>query len=241
MSEYDARAAPGMPEHGTGHDLREWGYGIACPRCGQWGIDHVDFGACGEQGDEGCAPARYPDQPPRGGLPGIRAQREYEANHPPLCGRGAPGVIDLASAVRYWRTTHRAAACLRCRAAFGGLPPLPDAAHDARLLPAADGAACAVCGVAAASADALGAICDGGRVLAAISGQRAGHNRAWLPTVHRRPQHVRTGCASSGAGYPRVLKFGDGLASNGLREALRMRVTCAHCRRAIAKAPALPA
>ena len=239
MSEHDARAVRGMPERRPGHDLRDWGHGIACPRCGQWGIDHIDFSDCGKQAGAGCAPARYPDQPLERALYGLRRRRAYEAHYPPLCGRDASGVIGLVSAIGGY-ATHVSAACRRCRAAFGALPRLPEAIHDARLLPAAGGAACAVCGVAAASADALGAICDGGRVLAAISGHRARRNRAWLPVAYRHALHVREGCSSSGL-WPAVLKFGDGQASDGQRQARRMRVTCGHCRRAIARSPALPA
>ena len=232
-------AVRGMPRHRPVHDLRIWGPGLACPRCGQWGVDHLGFRACGEIGDRGsCAPPRYPEWP-RGGLPSPRAERDYDRGNPPLCGDGPALWGLLARAMKSRKPEIPRAFCGRCRAAFGDLPRLPDRPHDARLLPAGDGAGCAACGVAAASADALGPVCDGGRVLETIAGRRAGRNRAWLAGTASRPLHARPGCG--GANEYSALSFADGLARAGGRTANRARITCVPCVRALARSPALPA
>lgn len=132
--------------------------------------------------------------------------------------------------------------CGECRSRFGLLPPLPPAVHDVRL-PASGGAACASCGIAAAGAEQLGAECDGGRALDAIRERRSGRSRVWLPHGYAsRPRHAEDGCAAVRAGSADgSLRVRGGVLTRGHWPAIRARITCIPCVRALAHAPALPA
>ena len=260
------KAARGMPEYRPAHDLRIWGHGLACPHCGQWGADHLDFGDCWKMdrdggdipppgragrrreipleklgdvflsaagakriGHDGCAPRRYPALPPPGFPPiALWSDVDYALICAPLCDRGGSwfryGKV-LALTARRRMAAAWSTECGRCLDAFGELPPLEDAIHDARLLPAG-GAACALCGVTAAGAEIFGGICDGGRYLREAAGRRARRHRAWLPAA-RRTRHAAGGCSAAprigpdpGAGVP-------------------ARITCARCVRGLGMAPLL--
>ena len=237
-------AAAALPPP-AGHDLRLWGPGLACPRCGQWGADHLGFGGCPQPGRKHagyCAPPSFPDAPAPAGAFG-----DFPVS---LCGKGpAPSVrVHMGRPHGEGGETHGSPArgwtdCGGCRDRFGDLPPLPPAAHDARLAPGGAGAACAACGLIAPAADGLGETCDGGLALAAIAARRSGATRAWLPGGYAsRPLHAGNGCAAARGHYWKQLRIAeDGVHHGTLPPALRARVTCIPCVRAFARAPAIPA
>ena len=226
--------AADLPPSAGGHDLRAWDGGLACPRCGQWGAEHLAFASCAEGTPRRglCAPARFPDAPPAG-------ERFSRDAVPPLCGGdGTPGLLHYGLPASPASKT----ACSACRSRFALMPPLPLAVHDVRL-PASSGAACASCGVIAAEARQLGAECDGGRALEAVRERRAGRSRVWLPDGYvARPRHAEDGCAAArSASGGAVLRIRRGALARGQRAAIRERITCIPCVRALAHAPALPA
>ena len=230
------------PAGGGRHDLRIWDGGLACARCGQWGAEHLAFSSCAEGTERPgglCAPSRFPDQAPDGIRGNFAREERFARSLSALCG-GERSPIGLASAMASLPAGRTR--CGECRARFGLLPPLPPAVHDVRL-PAAGGAACASCGIVAAGAEQLGAECDGGRALGAIRERRAGRSRAWLPHGYAsRPRHAEGGCAAARAGSPGgVLRIRRGVLTHRHREAIRARITCIPCVRALARAPALPA
>ena len=225
----------------AGHDLRIWGEGLACPRCGHWGVEHLYFEACGARAHaRWCAPDRFPDAAPPDPVPAAERER-FKRSHTALCGSGEypRGIFEF---LRARGAVQAQAGCAVCRSRFAALPLLPAIPHDARL-PRGGGAACATCGIAAADAPALGAACDGGRAIRAIANRRAGRSRPWLPEGYAsRRTHLEAGCRSPRArSREEAFLIGAcGLTFLG-RRLERARITCIPCVRALARQPAIPA
>ena len=206
----------GFPRLGE-HDLRAWGHGALCARCGERGATPGAFGPC-------VPPVAVPPAERRD--PVHAAAEPLRRGGPALCGEADPAW--LATLLRGRSFYASSVGCPDCLEAARGLPAWEGGAHDLRA-DGGGGVICPDCGIAAASAEDAGG-CAGSAPVEMLRFRNEGRGPfVGLPsgTLHA----PAGGCAHAEAD-PGFWRAADAPA--------RVRVTCLNCIRRAARRPRLP-
>ena len=204
----DCRAAiEAQPRLGP-HDLRKWGLGALCARCGERGGDPDTLGPC------------VPLRPPSSRSFRLHAACDpLDREGPVLCGAAAANRHATVTLLRIdtYATEVRCPDCLEV--AGRQLPAYASGPHDLRL--GGDGVICPVCGIAAATPEDAGG-CPGDAPVEMLHRRKSGGGRlaGTLSGIRHAPGG---GCRHA---PPADIGWGD--AADGSR---RFRVTCLNCLR----------
>ena len=196
------------------HDLRKWGQGALCARCGERAGDPDTLGPC----------VPPPPPSPRSFLPHAACD-PLDRDGPVLCGAAATR-RDIVTLLRIDAYVV-AARCPACLEAALLLSPYASGLHDLRL--GGDGVICPVCGIAAATPEDAGG-CPGDVPVEMLRRRNAGEGRlaGTLSGTRHAPGGGCRHAPPAGAGTE------WGTAAGGSR---RFRVTCLNCIRRAAGLP----
>ena len=205
----------GFPRLGE-HDLRAWGYGVLCARCGERGATPGAFGPC-------VPPPAVPSAERRDPVHAVADPLRREG--PALCGEPEP--VWTATLLRGRSSYAFSVGCPDCLEAARALPAWEGGAHDLRVH--GDGVICPDCGIAAASAENAGG-CAGSAPVEMLRFRNEGRGPfVGLPSETRHAPGGGCAHADPDSGFWRAADAPT-----------RVRVTCLNCIRRAARQPRLP-
>ena len=212
----DCRSAMDAQPRLRGHDLRAWGPGALCARCGERAGDPDTLAFCAPPAEGRYAPCAASDP--------------LDPDGTSLCGKQARANLPFVTLLR--RDAHAAAAgCAACLEAARGLPPYGNGAHDLRLH--GDGVICPTCGIAAATPEDAGG-CAGDALVGMLRRRNAGGG-ALAGTISAIVHAPAGGCRHAPVPDAGRIFWGNYYANPS-----RTRVTCLNCIRLAARLPRAP-